>query len=99
MSRWKGAGKRMQEVCVVMNVCPVLCGIVGRCCDAEHQLKSCQQPYVMMLSLSLQEGERYSSTLAPFCFRNVELEIINGEHEWDLLSFSFLARDRLHLVL
>ncbi len=39
----------MQEVRVMMNVCPVLHGIVGRCSVAEHQLSSCQQPYVMKL--------------------------------------------------
>lgn len=45
----RGTENRMQEVCVMMNVCPVLCGIVGRCCATEHQLQSCQQPYVMKL--------------------------------------------------
>lgn len=38
----RGSENRMQEVSVMLNVCPVLCGIVGRCCAAENKLKSCQ---------------------------------------------------------
>lgn len=27
-----GKENRMQEVCVLVNVCPLFCGIAGRCC-------------------------------------------------------------------
>lgn len=45
----RGAENRLQEVCVMMNVCPVFCGIAGRCCTSQHQCQSCQPPYVMKL--------------------------------------------------
>lgn len=88
-----------QEVCVMMNLCPVLHGIVGRCCAAEHQLKSCQQPYVMKLYPC--HSMRVRGT-APYCLPQEILssrslmENMNGTC-W--LSFSFLALNRLHLVL
>lgn len=42
--RKKDSGSLCNDECVL-----VLCGIVGRSFDAEYQLRSCQQPYVMML--------------------------------------------------
>ena len=45
----RGKENWIQGVDVMMNACLVLCGIVGRCCASEHQLLSCQQPYVMKL--------------------------------------------------
>lgn len=72
----RGRGNRMQEVCVMMNVCPVLCGIVGRFCATEQPAPAlpatlCNEA----LSLSLHEGETYSGTL-PFLLCKCHKEIL-----------------------
>lgn len=66
--RERGAEIRMQEVYVMMNVCTVLCGIVGRFCATEQPAPVlpatlCNEA----LSLSLHEGERCSGTLPSPC--------------------------------
>lgn len=78
----RGTENRMQEVYVIMNVCPVLCGIVGRLLC--HWAPALVLPATLCneaLSLSLHEGERYSGTLSSFC-RSAIKKYGAGDHYW-----------------